>query len=55
MVFTVGMMIPDNGETMMMTLKIFEAIIGCLQWRKFGISVDGQAGRKSIHWRHFKI
>ena len=31
--------------------------IGCLQWRidKFGISVDGQVGRKSIHWRHFKI
>ena len=28
--------------------------IGCLQWRKFGISVDGQVGRKSIHWRHFK-
>jgi hypothetical protein len=20
--------------------------IGCLQWRKFGISVDGQVGRK---------
>jgi hypothetical protein len=26
-----------------------------LQWRKFGISVDGQVGRKSTHWRHFKI
>ena len=28
--------------------------IGCLQWRKFGRSVDGQVGRKSIHWIHFE-
>ena len=25
--------------------SLAEALIGCLQWRKFGIPVDGQMGR----------
>jgi hypothetical protein len=29
--------------------------IGYLKWRKFGISVDGHVGQKSIHCRHFKV